>query len=246
MKIKLLILSVLFICFSCGGNEEQKNNRVKSGDRVQNAHHEKWADLKKSIEKLGIDSENYSVFLRAFKEEQILEVWIKNNTAFKYHRLLTYPFCATSGVLGPKKKEGDLQIPEGFYEIGVMNPKSKFHLSMEVNYPNAHDQYYSDPKHPGGDIYIHGDCVTVGCIPITDDKIKSLYTLVKRSRDQGNTKIPVHIFPNHLTSTNLSRINKSAPQHAHFWTNLSEGYAYFEKENKLPKISINNKRYTFK
>ena len=101
-----------------------------------------------------------------------MEVWIKEASKDYYVLLNTYDFCTTSGTLGPKRKEGDLQIPEGIYTINHFNPQSNFYLSLGINYPNASDKILSDPVHPGGDIYLHGNCVTIGCIPLTDDKIK--------------------------------------------------------------------------
>lgn len=110
----------------------------------------------------------------------------------------TYPFCASSGILGPKRKEGDRQIPEGIYYINHFNPVSNFHLSLGINYPNPSDKILSDPAQPGESFYIHGNCVTIGCIPISDDKIKELYILAVEAYNNGQVKIPVHIFPDRL------------------------------------------------
>jgi len=119
--------------------------------------------------------------LIGLKYERRLEVWTKRNG--KNIHLTDYPFTAFSGILGPKFKEGDRQIPEGIYEISYLNPKSKFHLSMRINYPNAFDKKMAKREkrsHLGSNIMIHGKNRTVGCIPIGNDNIEELYFLSKK------------------------------------------------------------------
>ena len=82
-----------------------------------------------------------------------------------------------SGTTGPKRLQGDFQVPEGFYHINEFNPNSNYHLSMGLNYPNSSDRILSDSLRPGGEIYIHGSCVSVGCIPLNDDEIEELYLI---------------------------------------------------------------------
>ena len=107
----------------------------------------------------------------------------------------TYRICALAGYMGPKRIQGDYQVPEGFYYINEFNPSSTYYLSLGLNYPNASDRVLSDSLRPGGEIYIHGSCVTVGCIPITDQQIDELYVLAAHAKDMGQDYIPVHIFP---------------------------------------------------
>jgi murein L,D-transpeptidase YafK len=65
------------------------------------------------------------ILARIFKEESEMEIWKKNRDG-DYALLKTYPICKWSGDLGPKKKVGDRQAPEGFYTStpGQMNPNS--------------------------------------------------------------------------------------------------------------------------
>lgn len=140
-----------------------------------------------------------------------------------------------SGKLGPKRMEGDRQIPEGPYHISVYNPLSDFHLSLGLNYPNASDKILSHPKTPGNHIYIHGGCMTIGCIPITNKKIKELYTLAAISHQQGQEHIPVHILPFKMTLANLQKWTKIYPQHQEFWNNIQPFYQQFEQsKNFIP------------
>jgi murein L,D-transpeptidase YafK len=132
----------------------------------------------------------------------------------------------------------------------MLNPASNFFLSLGINYPNKSDQILSPYKKLGGSIFIHGDCVTIGCIPITDDKIKELYIFTLEAKSNGQEKIQVHIFPTRLTDTGfleLSRTFKSDSNLVSFWRNLKEGFEYFEKNKKAPNVSVlRSGKYTFK
>jgi murein L,D-transpeptidase YafK len=176
--------------------------------------------------------------------ERQLEVWVKKaaDSTFSFYK--SYPFCALSGDVGPKRKQGDGQVPEGFYYINRFNPQSNFYLSLGINYPNASDKILGH-SNPGGDIFIHGSCVTVGCIPIADDKIKELYVLCVEARNNGQQFIPVHIFPMRLNENNLILLEKKEVPESQkkFWKNLQAGYVYFENEKRIPTLSVDKQGY---
>jgi hypothetical protein len=152
--------------------------------------------------------------------------------------------CALAGTLGPKRIEGDYQVPEGFYYINEFNPRSHYHLSLGLNYPNASDRILSDSLRPGGDIYIHGSCVTVGCIPVTNDQIEELYILAAQAQDQGQDFIPVHIFPirysNKRSVDYLAQLAKTDAVLKNFAERLESVYDHFELTRQLPVIMTNN------
>ena len=202
-------------------------------ERVRTAYDEKWNPLQKDLQTAGINHA-FKIYLTAYKAEGKLELWLKTDRQKTYRLFKTYDFCARSGTLGPKVKEGDLQTPEGFYYINAFNPMSNFYLSLGINYPNDTDRLRSKKEKPGGDIYIHGNCVTVGCIPLTDEKIKELYVLAVEAKNAGQLKIPVHIFPFKMTKANLDKYLKQFPQYKAFWTSIQSSYAYFEKSKLLP------------
>jgi len=178
------------------------------------------------------------VLLRAFKQERELELWAgASSGALKVVR--TYPICASSGTPGEKTRAGDGQVPEGFYEISGFNPASNFLLSLRVSYPNARDRIL---HHTGGDIFVHGDCVTIGCIPIEDGPIQELYIIASDARAAG-ARLPVHIFPGRDWARLLERATRG--QRA-FWENLREGHDFFEQRRQAPTISIDSRgRYRF-
>lgn len=223
-----------------------KQSQLEYG-RVNAAYLEKEDVVKDLFIKRKVRYGGFQLFLRSFKKEQLVEVWIKEASKDYYVLLHTYDFCTTSGTLGPKRREGDMQIPEGIYTINHFNPQSNFYLSLGIDYPNASDKLLSDPVHPGGEIYLHGNCVTIGCIPLTDDKIKEIYVLAVEARSNGQEKIPVHIFPARLSPGEFTLLQKEyPPSTVNFWENLKMVYDDFESTKKLKRVRVKaNGEYTF-
>ena len=90
---------------------------------------------------------------------------------------------------------------------------------------------------PGSDIYIHGGCFTVGCIPLTDDKIKEVYLLAVIAKNCGQNNIPVNIFPFKMNERNMKIYSEKFPEQLEFWQSLQKGYLAFENKKTLPKIA---------
>jgi murein L,D-transpeptidase YafK len=134
----------------------------KKFPRVRQAIAEKDSLLNQLFLAHKIQRNALNVIFVAFKKEKKLEVWAKNKGEAKYQLLQKYAICASSGVLGPKKQQGDRQVPEGIYYINRFNPSSSYYLSLGINYPNNVDKIRSKGLNPGGDIFIHGSCVTIG------------------------------------------------------------------------------------
>ncbi len=185
------------------------------------------------------------IYIRSFKYDSQMEVWVKNDIKDPFQLFKTYKICALAGTLGPKRMAGDFQVPEGFYYINEFNPKSNYYLSLGLNYPNVSDRIVSDSLQPGGDIYIHGSCVTVGCIPITDGQIDELYILAAHAKDAGQDFIPVHIFPIRYnvkrSSDYLNKLTKDDPSLKQFALRLEDAFDYFEKYRQLPVIMTNER-----
>ncbi len=133
----------------------------------------------------------------AYKQEQMLELWEQDEQE-TWHLRKSWPFTGFSGELGPKLREGDRQIPEGVYWVLSLNPNSRYHLSVELDYPNAFDRKWAEHEgrfSPGSDIFIHGKAVTVGCIPIGDSAIEELFLILALA---GFENTEVVLAPNDL------------------------------------------------
>lgn len=204
-------------------------------ERVRAAYMLNQTNLHQLLRQHGIRSERLELFVRAFKVGRRVEVWGREQDAGQFVLLRTYRLAGTSGTLGPKRRSGDRQIPEGFYHIDRFNPSSEYHLSLGLDYPNAADRRHAAPD-PGGDIFLHGSDVTIGCLPITDAGIRELYVLAVEARAAGQTAIAVHIFPFEMTAENLAR--RVASPHLAFWQSLAAGYQHFEDSHQLPQVSI--------
>ena len=217
----------------------------KNSIRVSNAFSSKEYKLEKEFADKGLQWPAKYVYIRSFKYDMQLEVWVKNDAKEKYQLFKTYKVCMQSGTLGPKRFQGDYQIPEGFYYINEFNPRSNYHLSLGINYPNESDKVLSDLVKPGGNIYIHGSCVSVGCIAVDDDDIEEVYLLAGYARDAGQEYIPVHIFPIRFGSEKsveyLNKVVKGNSSLQKFTAQLKEAYDSFEETRQLPIILIDSR-----
>lgn len=244
--IKPLLASLFAIFLGIQPNSGFKKAQKKY-PRVRVAYAEMEQVVKNILKEKTLDIDKLQLYLRAFKTEKKLELWGRNSNNDKFKLIRTYDFCTTSGVIGPKRKQGDFQIPEGFYHINIFNPHSVFYLSLGINYPNKSDRILGKKGSLGGDIFIHGDCVSIGCIPITTPKIKELYLMCVEAKNNGQEKIPVTIFPAKLTERNYKILTERFSDDTdklNLWKALKDGYQYFEKENKLPNVNfLSNGKY---
>lgn len=205
--------------------------------------------LGKLFQSKGLSYPPKDIYVRSFKSNNEMEIWGRDEDTAAYTLVKTYRVCALSGILGPKRLEGDYQVPEGFYFIEDFNPKSDFYLSLLINYPNYSDLILGDKNKPGGDIYIHGGCVTVGCLPLTDPFIQEFYVLCLNAKLNGQNYIPVHIFPTRFNRQGLNFLGRSYKdeiEKQRFWVNLKAGYDYFEQYRKiLPVMYTADGKYVF-
>lgn len=237
--LKLFISILTLTLFSVKIPDSSFRENQKKYERVQNAYSKKEQSVKSLMKEKGIPFESFEIFIRAFKKENILQVFAKSKSEQKFQLLLEYDFCTLSGEPGPKRKQGDMQVPEGFYYIERFNPTSNYYLSLGINYPNKSDRILGNKNNLGGDIFIHGNCVSIGCIPITDEKIMELYLLCVEAKSCEQEKIPVHIFPSKMGEQEMEFLAKELGKGlTDFWKNLKPAYDFFENNFFLPEISV--------
>lgn len=244
MKKLILTLLILF-CIKVTFSQPSFVDYQKNFPRFYAAIKQKEDSLKKQFKDAGLQWPAKQIYIRSFKFDSQLEVWARNSSKESFKLFKTYKVCAMAGTFGPKRMEGDYQVPEGFYYINEFNPKSAYHLSLGINYPNVSDNILSDSQKPGNEIYIHGSCITVGCIPIQNNQIEELYILSAYARNQGQDFIPVHIFPykfnNQKSKEAFEKSTKDNDDIQVFANQLKRIYDFFEDRKKLPIISINKK-----
>lgn len=212
---KLVIIFTLLLSFAMGKISSPAANRdVLARQNVQ-------AELGKHFGK--------PVFIRIIKNEYLLELWLKETNG-KWSLFRNYNIAAMSGELGPKTAEGDMQAPEGFYRVykSSMNPRSNYHLSFNIGYPNSYDRKLG---RTGSFIMIHGNIVSVGCFAMTNSRIEEIYTLVDEAFKAGAAYVPVQVYPFRMTDERMQK--EAGNKHINFWQHLLPGWQYTET-NKAP------------
>jgi hypothetical protein len=168
--------------------------------------------------------------LLVFKKEKRLSVWAASREG-NWRFIRAYPILAASGKAGPKLREGDYQVPEGIYRIAWLNPNSSYHLSMKVSYPNAFDLAHATTEKRtrlGGDIFIHGNALSIGCIAVGDIGIEELFTLVADAGGAQSAK--VILAPNDLRIANAPLWHRSHPWIATLYKSIATALAEFPVE----------------
>ncbi|MEQ1649074.1 MAG: L,D-transpeptidase family protein [Hyphomicrobiaceae bacterium] len=179
-----------------------------------------------------------AIFIRVFKAESELEVWMQRGDRFEH--FATYPICHWSGTLGPKINEGDKQSPEGIYTVS----SKQLHLigrhprSLNLGFPNALDRQF---QRTGSYILIHGGCSSVGCFAMTNPVIEEVFSLAQTALKGGQDAIQVHVFPFRMTEDKLKAY--ALNEWYDFWRNLKDAYDSFERTRLPPKVTICEGRY---
>jgi len=240
-RLFFVVFLTLCVYWSCSTDflSEQKNQ-----PRVKAAYSEKENIINTKLHEKGLTLSDLHIIIAAYKAEKELDIFVKGKTDIKFKKLCSYTICKTSGNLGPKNKFGDLQTPEGFYSIDRFNPSSLYHLSLGINYPNQVDRLRSNASNLGGDIFIHGKCMTIGCLPMTDDGINEIYLYAINAKQNGQKDIPVYIFPYRFTDSNCQIYTEAYKQHPElimFWKDLKTGYDKFNKNMEQLSIKAGNK-----
>ncbi|RDL48012.1 hypothetical protein BLJAPNOD_05239 [Ensifer sp. M14] len=181
------------------------------------------------------------VLVRIFKQESELEIW-KMDRSGRYALLKTYPMCRWSGKLGPKRKDGDRQAPEGFYHVsaGMLNPQSQYYVSFNLGYPNKLE---SALGYTGEALMVHGACSSSGCYALTDQGVGEIYAIVSKALASGQDRFQVQAYPYRMTPENMA-LHKG-DENLPFWRTLKEGYDAFELTRQQPKVSVCGGRYVF-
>ncbi len=235
--LKWLLLALILATTVFWGRRLSAQTAVVSGtDRIKAARRNAQAQIQDRFKAARIAYPPRAIFLRAFKREALLELWVRGDKG-SFKLVATYPVLASSGLPGPKRRQGDLQVPEGFYFINRFNPESAFHLSLGINYPNAADLLEADPAAPGGDIFIHGNKVTVGCLPLGDPAIEELFIIAIDTQKHAPGKIAVHIFPARMDHPDWPAFAEKEiardPALESFWKRLRPTYDYFQRNHRL-------------
>ena len=239
---KLPLIFITLIAISTISVAQQLVEEQLTYPRVREAKEDYHDVLKKAFEEKNVAFPPEEIFISSYKFDMEMELWAKGKKGEEFKLIKTYDICQVSGGLGPKREQGDLQIPEGVYRLEYFNPSSAYHLSMKINYPNEADRKLGTQGNLGGDIFIHGDCVTIGCIPIENEPMKELYWLSVLTKSNGGN-IPIHIFPFRMDTANVTFFKKVpyiTESEWDLWNQLEPIYKYFQTYKQLPEVKINS------
>ncbi len=183
-------------------------------------------------------AEGGAIFIRIFKAESELEVWMRKGNGFVLFE--TYPICHWTGKLGPKIREGDKQSPEGFYSITARQTRhrGRWRKAFNLGFPNALDQRL---QRTGSYILLHGGCSSTGCFAMTDSVLDEIYGLAQAALNQGQARVHIHIFPFRMSEPALAQ-HAGHPANA-FWQDLKVGYDAFERTRVPPTVAVCDQRY---
>ena len=239
--VSMLILTGVYMLYAKKQNpqivpEETKTDKIARDSRTQGEKktNQKFEPdskirIRNKVEQTNLTFPPSRLLMYADKSLRTLQVYGYGRES-KPELITTYDFAGFSGKLGPKLREGDRQIPEGIYDITALNPQSRFHLSIRVEYPNAFDKRIGANENRtnlGGDIYIHGGSATIGCIPIGNDNIEELFYLVEQT---GLKNTDIVITPHDLTAIDIDKQQYPLPWQNQLYKNIKQ----FTNEN-LPK-----------
>ena len=176
--------------------------------------------------------------IRIIKDTHELELWRQGSRGWT--RVKTYPICKFSGELGPKRKTGDRQAPEGFYTItqSSLNPFSKEYLSINTGFPNSRDRYH---RYTGDSLMIHGACSSIGCYAITDQHMEEVYAAVRDALRGGQKEVQLQIYPFRMNFWGMA--GRSDHRDYLFWKELKQGWDWFETYQQPIPVTVVNGSY---
>jgi murein L,D-transpeptidase YafK len=235
----LLLLPLFFLC--SGMTSDTFREKQMNYTRVREAYRDKEKIVAKALAGHSISRDSLRIYLRAFKTEKIIELWAKNSSDSVFTLTREFPVCDLSGFVGPKRRYRDLQVPEGFYHISGLNPYSKYYLSMEINYPNASDSIRGVRGHLGNHIFIHGSCISSGCLAITNERIKELFVYCIEAYNSGQEEIGITIYPSKLNDAAYSGLQSEygkSKDKISLWSDLKKSYDLFSGKKVPPTVKF--------
>ena len=236
-RLLIILIAATLIIYQSNSFASSIQNKPLTTEKVDNILATITPKIKMELADKGFQLGS-SIFIRIFKLPAELEVWINKNKHYELFK--TYPICDFSGFPGPKLQEGDWQSPEGFYSVSAdkMNPRSTYHLSFNIGYPNEYDKLRN---RSGSNIMVHGNCSSMGCFAMNDYRMEEIYTLAHIALTNGQRSFAVHVFPFRMTADNMKKFQSSS--WIGFWKNLKEGFDAFERTRRVPEIQVAGGKY---
>jgi len=220
------------------------NGKVPTTPRTKIITKDAGERLRGELADLGLELGD-PVYLRVFKEESELELWMKSRHEPYYILFKVFRLTHCAGKPGPKLREGDGQAPEGFYfaSSGNMRPETRHHLGIDLGFPNSYD---ADCGYTGSDLMIHGGATSAGAFALSPQDMEEAYAVAEAGLEGGQKILRINIFPFRMTDKRMEQAWKGNPSCLDFWVNLKEGYDFFENVGLPPVVEVASGRYAFR
>ena len=205
--------------------------------KVKQAFDKKQTLMTRMLEMKGIRMADMQMMLIAYKQDSSLELWARNKQDTRYQLIQYYPFCGSSGILGPKRSNKDKQIPEGFYSVSRLVPDSTY-LALQINFPNESDKILAYEPLSACPVFILGGCLSSGNLSVSDERMEELFLMAVEALTNGQQKIPVWIFPATLDEWSLQILREQYhfPALMDLWADMSHMYTFFKVFGYPPTI----------
>lgn len=239
LKFYLSLGLSLIVLTNTGRVHAQFKTKQLSYSNVQKAYSTVQKHVDSTLKKHALQHEELQLYIQVFKLEKKVEVWAKNERDTALVIIDSFKICFSSGQMGAKRRRHDLQVPEGFYHINSFNPKSTNYLALGINYPNPSDRILGEKGNLGGNIALHGGCISVGCVPISDVGMSKLYIYCIEARNNGQIKIPVTIYPAEMTKDRHQQFLADwffNQVHYGLWSDLRTAYKLFRETKEIPQV----------
>jgi len=235
--------------------------------------------MKRRCESLGVKYPPQYVLHRAFKYEEEYEIWVGNSGSDSLKLLATLPICAVDNEPSPKLEQGDRKTPEGFYKCQILYGSNLKYMWVNLNndqidspgrvggscssfkicldYPLSIDKQRTKDilkkgANPGGEICIHANCASAGCISFKNSDYLPVFLSQKHHNSTKYGRVMIHIFPFRFNSKTIESMLPLASKRMkrkevkEFWEQIKKGYTLFEKTHKPIKVTYKKGKYNFK
>lgn len=187
------------------------------------------------------------VFLRLFKKEQELELWMQARGHADFTLFRVYRLQASSLTPGPKRREGDRLIPEGFYYQTASQYREHDQSvgdreEIDLGYPNDWDRLDADVS--GAAVLAVGASRDSVCLLSAED-MAEVKTMIGAAFSSGQRVLRLHLFPFRMSDEMMSREWNESSASADFWMKLKEGYDFFENAGFPPNVTVDSSGYHF-
>lgn len=187
------------------------------------------------------------VFLRLFKKEQELELWMQAQGQADFTLFRVYRLQASSLTPGPKRREGDRLIPEGFYyqtaaQYREFEKSDGDREEIDLGYPNDRDRF--DPDVSGAAVLAVGASRDSVCL-LSPSDMTEIKTMIGAAFSSGQRVLRMHLFPFRMSDEMMGREWNESSATADLWIDLKEGYDFFENAGFPPSVTADSSGYHF-